>query len=114
MILDSFIVFQLMYYSLCDLNEEKPKRSIDDFLSDANPFFCEGETSADPAVYDEFKTKFNSFSNHDEYSYEFICYYLKTLDYYKGVYKLFKSVKKEEYLQYAKNLTEKESNIFKK
>ena len=72
-----FIIYQLMYLILDGLNEDNKNETLVTYLTDANPFMREGENSVDVLVYDDFKEKYEIYENHDDYSYEFICFYLK-------------------------------------
>ncbi|MBR4830367.1 MAG: hypothetical protein IKZ96_01190 [Bacilli bacterium] len=57
--MNSWDIFKILYYAL-DSEWEKSKNVVlGDFLSEMNPFIFEGEGSADPVIYNEFKSKFN-------------------------------------------------------
>lgn len=53
-----FILFYYILDSLCD-KENNEELSL--FISDVNPFLFRGEGSADPAIYDDFKTICNAY-----------------------------------------------------
>ena len=94
-------VFKLMYLTLV---KERGKQKDDRFglyLSEADPFIT-GDDSADPAVFDEFKTAFGKYGSYDEYGYGFILRYLEELDpYYGDLKKYFVKTDKQQYLSDA-------------
>ena len=93
-----FLEFQLMYLILDANNYERPNDNVVAFLSDANPYMRNGECSVDIVLYEDFKDKYEKYNNHEDYSYEFICSYLKNIEYYKDIYETFILVSKEEYI----------------
>lgn len=104
--MSSFIIFQFLYIILNSLNSEKNNDNVVTYLTDANPFMRDGENSVDLVVYEDFKEKFYMFKNHDDYSYDFVCYYLKNIDYYKDLYDTFKQITREEYIDTCKAILE--------
>lgn len=48
-------VYVLMFDALDTIYDEAPNMELGNYLSGLNPFLFEGEGSADPAEYDEFK-----------------------------------------------------------
>ena len=105
--MDCFIIYQLMYLILDELNEDNKNETLVTYLTDANPFMREGENSVDVLVYDDFKEKYEIYENHDDYSYEFICFYLKNLDpFYGDIFSIFSSLTKNEYIETCKNILE--------
>ena len=111
----SFEIFQLMFIILDELNDENKNGNLITYLTDANPFMREGENSVDILVYDEFKEKFNNFGNHCDFSYEFICLYLKQLDsYYGDIYSIFKTLSKDEYVDTCNNILSNYPELLKK
>ena len=112
--INSFVIFQLMYLILDELNDENKNETLITYLSDANPFMREGENSVDVLVYDNFKEKYENYKDHHDYSYDFICFYLKNLDpYYGDIYSVFKSLAKEEYIDTCKNILDNYSDHLK-
>ena len=106
--------YLLMFLILDYFNDENPSENVITYLTDANPYMRKGENSLDVVVYNEFKKKYEEYENHDDYSYEFIKEYLKELDYYKGIYELFKTIKKEEYLNLCKEILTNQSELLEK
>ena len=51
--MDCFIIYQLMYLILDELNEDNKNETLVTYLTDANPFMREGENSVDVLVYDD-------------------------------------------------------------
>ncbi len=76
-----FIIYQLMYIILDALNDEN-----------------ENENLVDIVIYNDFKNKFLNYNDKSDYCYNFICQYLKSLDYYNDIYKFFKSITKQQYI----------------
>lgn len=111
--MDSFTTFQLMYLILYALNEEKSDEKVVLFLTDANPFMRTGENSVDVVVYNDFKKKYDDYSDHSDYSYEFVCKYLKEIEYYKNLYKMFSKITKEDYVSNCKEIL-KDGSVLKK
>ena len=93
-----FIIYQLMYIALDALNDENKNENLVSFLTDANPYMREGENSVDIVIYNDFKNKFLNYNDKSDYCYNFICQYLKKLDYYNGIYEIFKSITKQQYI----------------
>lgn len=93
-----FIIYQLMYIILDALNDENENKNLVAFLTDANPYMRDGENSVDTVIYNDFKNKFLNYNDKSDYSYNFICQYLKKLDYYNGIYEIFKSITKQQYI----------------
>ena len=61
LVYDTFI---LMFDALDTIYDENPNVELGNYLSGLNPFLFEGEGSADPAEYDEFKNAYmKSFNN---------------------------------------------------
>lgn len=89
------LLFKTMYTILdqaWDLNHEE---NLGNYLSDANPNLCDGE-SADPVVYKDFCKKYDDCKNKNMDDYEFIIYYLVNVDkYYGDIKKHFKITKKD-------------------
>lgn len=113
--MNCFIIFQLMFLILDELNDENKDENLIRYLTDANPFMRSGETSVDEIIYDDFLKKYNSYNNKEDYSYEFICYYLKNLDsYYGDIYSIFKELDKEEYVKTCKNILKNYPSMLKK
>lgn len=96
--MDSFTLFQIMYIVLDSLNDEEPDEKVSLFLTDANPFLREGENSVDVVVYKDFKEKYDKCYDHNNYSYDFICDYLKNIEYYENLYEMFKKISKDDYV----------------
>ena len=105
--------FLLMYLILDLFNDDNPNENVIAYLSDANPYMRRGEYSLDIVVFREFKEKYDKFDNQEEYSYEFLKEYLKNLDYYVGVYELFLTITKEEYLRYCEEVLTKQRELLK-
>ena len=113
--MECFIIFQLMFLILDELNEEKKNENLITYLTDANPFMRRGETSVDEVVYSEFKESFLKYDNKDDYSYNFICYYLKNLDpYYGDIYSIFITLTKDEYVGTCENIINNQPELLKK
>ena len=93
-----FIIYQLMYIILDALNNENENENLVAFLTDANPYMRDGENSVDIVIYNDFKNKFLNYNDKSDYCYNFICQYLKSLDYYNDIYKFFKSITKQQYI----------------
>lgn len=113
MIIEPFVTFQLMFLILDALNDEKPNEKVIVYLADANPFMREGENSVDVVVYQEFKDEYLKYFDHSNYSYNFIKYYLKNIDYYENIYELFCTISQEEYVDTCKNILEYKLDILK-
>lgn len=109
-----FLIFNLMYLVLEELNEENKSDNLSTFLSEANPYIWEGENSGDPAVYSDFKKKFEEKGTYADYGYDFIVEYLTNIDYYKGLIDAFKTINKEEYIDTCKHIISDQPNILKK
>ena len=109
----SYYEYQLMYLYLNEYNEKNSSENLMVFLSDANPYMRRGEYSLDIVVFKDFKEKYDKFDNHEEYSYEFVKGYLKNLDYYVGVYELFLTITKEEYLRYCEEALTNQRELLK-
>jgi len=111
-----FMIYNLMYLVLEELNEEKPIENLSNYLSDANPYIWEGEMSGDPLVYNQFKEAYlKGEINTEDYGYVFICEYLRNLDpYYGDIYSVFVSLTKEEYVDTCKHIISDQPNILKK
>ena len=87
--MDCFIIYQLMYLILDELNEDNKNETLVTYLTD------------------DFKEKYEIYENHDDYSYEFICFYLKNLDpFYGDIFSIFSSLTKDEYIETCKNILE--------
>ena len=113
--MDSFIIFQFMFLILDALNDENERENLIVYLSDANPYIWEGETSADPIVFDEFDKKYSKYADKSDFAYFFICDYLKNIDpYYGDIYSIFMQLSKEEYVDTCKNILENYPEKLKK
>ena len=113
--MDCFVIYQLMFLILDELNDENQNETLITYLTDADPFMRRGENSVDEVVYDEFKESYAKNSDKTDYSYEFVCDYLKNLDpYYGDIYSIFKTLTKDEYIDTCKNILENKSNLLKK
>jgi hypothetical protein len=94
-----------MYFILDELSEYSKEDNVINFLTDANPFMREGETSVDEVIYDDFKKKFALCQNNDDYYFNFICSYLMNIDpYYGDIYSIFKQLTKDEYVDTCINI----------
>ena len=109
----SYLEFQLMYLYLDEYYDENPSENLLVFVSDYNPDFWAAEMSADPAEYAEFKRQYYKYENHDDYSYEFICLYLKNVDYYQEIYEIFTEKGKDDYMEFCKDILENYRHFLK-
>jgi len=91
-----FELFKLMFIILDALNDEKPNDTLEMYLSEINPFVWQN-TSGDPYYFNSFKEYLKQ-NGDDCYGYNAILSFLKNEDYYKGVYDIFNSITKEEYI----------------
>ena len=107
----SYYEYQLMYLYLNEYNEKNSSENLMVFLSDANPYMRASEDSLDMAVYIDFKNQYYEYHNHEDFSYEFICSYLKNIDYYQGIYEIFTEKGKEGYVEYCKDVIENYSHF---
>ena len=107
----SYYDYQLMYLYLNEYNEKKSSENLIVFLSDANPYMRASEDSLDMAVYIDFKNQYYEYPNHEDFSYEFICSYLKNIDYYQGIYEIFTENGKEGYVEYCNEVVENYSHF---
>lgn len=57
--IDCYTTYKLLFYGLDSLWEENNNSDLGQFLSEMNPLLFEEEGSADPAIYNSFKEKFN-------------------------------------------------------
>ena len=113
--MDAFIIYQLMFIILDELNDENKNENLIAYLTDANPFMRDGENSVDVLVYEDFKNKYLNYENKNDFSYDFVCDYLKNLDsYYGDILSIFKTLSKEEYVDTWKNILYNYSNQLKK
>lgn len=113
--MECFVIYQLMYLVLNELSEDTNEENVINYLSDANPFMRQGETSVDEVVYEEFKTKFLDNEDKEDYCYNFICDYLRNLDpYYGDIYSIFKLLSKEEYIDTCLNIIDNYPEQLKK
>ena len=69
------------------------------FLSDANPFLWEGEISADPTIYEDFRETITQENIPLEESYDCASQYIDSLTYYyaDGVREAFSTITREEW-----------------
>ena len=93
-----FIIYQLMYIILDALNDENKNENLVMFFTDANPYMRDGENSVDTVIYNDFKNKLSNYKDKNDYCYNFICQYLNNLDYYNGIYEIFKFITKQQYI----------------
>lgn len=93
-----FIIYQLMYTILDALNDENESENLVAFLTDTSPYMHDDENSFDIVIYNDFRKKFLNNNDKRDYCYNFICQYLKSLDYYNDIYKIFKSITKQQYI----------------
>ena len=113
--MDCFTIYQLMYLILDELNDENNYENLTTYLTDADPFMRRGETSVDEVVYTNFKDAFSKYDNKDDYSYKFICEYLKNLDsYYGDIYSIFITISKEEFIDTCNNILDNHPEKIKK
>ena len=72
-----------------------------------NEYFASIGSDIKISEFDDFKSKYSEWNKHDDYSYEFVCDYLKNLDpYYGDIYSIFMQLSKEEYVDTCKNILE--------
>jgi hypothetical protein len=113
--MDAFLIYQLMYLILDELNDENKSDDLIRYLTDANPYMRDGENSVDTLVYDDFRKKYYECDKKADYSYEFICDYLKNIDsYYGNIYSIFKSLSKNEYIDTCNNIINNHNEVLKK
>jgi hypothetical protein len=111
----AYELFIIIYLLLNSLNEKISNKNLSDFLDDADPYIWDGENSADPACYLDFKSKFEKNSDDKEYYYDFVCNYLKNIEYYKNLYDLFTSnYTKEDYINTCKLILNNKEEYLKK
>ena len=99
-----FELFCLVFYALDAAWDDSHSKQLGQYLSDANPFLWGGQSSANPAVYDEFCKSVAQEIISVEDSYDVACGYINTLsgNYVKAVLKAFSTVTKEKWLDGAK------------
>jgi hypothetical protein len=56
--LDTYTSFKLLYYALDAIYDETKNKGLGEFCSNMNPFIFTDEGSADPAIYSDYKIKF--------------------------------------------------------
>ena len=108
-----FKIYNLMYLVLEELNEENRNEKVDTFLSEANPYIWEGENSGDPAVYLDFKKRFEEKGSYEDYGYDFIVDYLTNIEYYEGLIELFSTLTKEEYIDTCDHILSEQPHLLK-
>ena len=112
-VMNCYLDYQLMFLILDGINHNKENENLITYLIEANPYIWEGECSADSAVYENFKRKYNEYENHSDYSYDFILEYLKTIEYYKGLYEAITSITKDKYLECCKDILTNNDDLLK-
>ena len=111
--MNCYLDYQLMYLILDGINYSDENEDIVTFLVDADPYIWEGEGSADPAIYKDFKEKYYSWNDHEDFSYNFVLNYLKTIDYYKGLFDAINSITKERYIECCNDILNNHKNLLK-
>lgn len=91
-----FELFKLMFIVLDALNDESPNETLEMYLSEINPYVWQG-TSGDPYYFNSFVNYIKKYGENN-YGYDAISSFLKDEDYYKGVYDIFNSITKDEYI----------------
>lgn len=111
----SFELFQVLYLVLDDINSDIHNDNLIEYLTDSNPYMRNGKNSVDVTVYHDFDKKFNLSKDNDDYYYNFVCDYLKNIEYYKNLYNIFKSnLSKDEYIDNVKYILENKEEYLKK
>ena len=112
--INSYELFQIVYLILNEINNQEGNSEVTTYLSDANPFVWNGENSADPALYPEFKDMFEKNSNDKDFYYDFVCKYLSSLTYYRGIYETFvNAISKEDYIVTCQEILKEKGKYFK-
>lgn len=103
----------MLYLILDEVNDEIKNENLIIYLTDANPFVRNDGNSLDICVYKEFKDMFDKNKDSNNYYYNFICNYLKSLTYYKEIFEIFnENISKEEYVQAIEYLLKYENEWF--
>ncbi len=111
---NSFLDYQLMYLIMTELYEEKPDEKVALFLSDANPYTRDVPSSADCSIYDGYKRLYDCEPTHEDFSYNVVVKFLKGMNYYRGVFELFSSLSREEYVKSCQNAIGVHADLLKK
>ena len=78
--------------------------TLGNFISGMNPYLWEEETSADPAVYDEFLEFMNNKTIGADYGYHLVNDYLDTVDYYKNIKRFLANIDGQFWIESAQKL----------
>lgn len=84
MLSNSKKLFKTMYLILDEIWEETQAENLRIYISDADPFLCDDEESADPVVLEDFCILYDKMKDSKMSDYDFIIYYLENLDPYYG------------------------------
>jgi len=91
-------VFKLMYLALTKEWEKEKEERFGLYLSEADPFI-NGNDSADPVVFEDFKKAFDQYGSYDDYGYDFIESYLSNLDpFYGDIKQYFVRIDRRQYV----------------
>ena len=99
--LTPFQFYTLLFHKLDEKWESCKDEELGMFLSEMSPYIWEGEGSADPAVYEEFKEFMHGKEIGDDYGFSLIVPYLESLDFYKDIKRFVADMNEKSWIAWA-------------